>query len=42
MIFALLAAVLIGWLLYALFENGPTAAGVIITVLLVWALIDYG
>lgn len=40
MLWALLAAVLLAWMLYAIFENGPSVAGVVILVLLVWALID--
>lgn len=42
MIFAILAAVLIAWLFYAVLENGPTWPGVAIVIAVVWALIDYG
>lgn len=41
-IFAILAALSIAWLLYAVFENGPTWPGMAIAVLVVWALVDYG
>lgn len=43
MIFAIpLAALLLAWLVYVLFENGPTAGGIAVTALVIWALIDYG
>jgi uncharacterized membrane protein YdbT with pleckstrin-like domain len=40
-IWAILAASLIAWLFYAVNENGPTWPGMLIVILVVWALIDY-
>lgn len=40
MIFALIAAVLLAWLLWSIFEDGPTWTAALVVIALVWALID--
>jgi hypothetical protein len=41
-IWTILLVLILGWMFWAVFENGPTLAGVVLVVLVAWALIDYG